>query len=345
MKEAAANLKACYTNYKRGNITHFQPPYRTKRNEMLHGWTLNLDRANVKKDGDHLHVFPDVLGEMRYHGRKQLYKLLPAEHPAHDCKLQRSPFGEYFLLLSVDVTPRQLKTENTRVGIQCDESGGVKLQLGIDRAVAIDPGVRKFLTTYSPDTAESFMIGKGLADELYVLLRRYDAFQSELAELGKATGQSESRRRLQGRMLRLRERIFYRKKEERDQAANFLASRYSIVLMPKLDTKALALSSARTLTTKVARQMLCLGHAKFVDRLKEKCAEYGSVHVTVTEHYTSKTCVQCGRLNTCDETYRCARCGFTCDRDVVGAAGIFLRAVRTDRPMTVARPRVSKRTR
>ena len=127
-------------------------------------------------------------------------------------------------------------------------------------------------------------------------------------------------------------RVSYLKKEFRDQTANFLARRYDILLVPKLDTKAMTISAGRRLTTKVARQMLTLSHSMLFSRLKEKCAEYNSTFLLVKEHYTSQTCLWCGCLNKCGETYRCNRCSFTCDRDIVGAAGIFLKAVRRTDP-------------
>jgi len=64
-------------------------------------------------------------------------------------------------------------------------------------------------------------------------------------------------------------------------------------------------------------QMLTLSHAELFNRLKEKCVEYGTVFLQVKEHYTSQTCLWCGTLNRCGETYRCDRCHFTCDRDIV----------------------------
>ena len=79
--------------------------------------------------------------------------------------------------------------------------------------------------------------------------------------------------------------------------------------------------------------MLTLGHSSIFSRLKEKCAEYGTTFLEVKEHYTSQTCVNCGCLNKCGETYRCRGCGFCCDRDIAGAAGIFLKAVRREHPL------------
>jgi putative transposase len=111
-----------------------------------------------------------------------------------------------------------------------------------------------------------------------------------------------------------------------------VACRYDVLLVPKLGTKDMTLCAGRKLKTKVVRQMLTLGHSYIFSRLKEKCSEYGTVFLEVKEHYTSQTCLSCGKLNKCGEAYACRSCGFHCDRDIVGAAGIFLKAVRKTNP-------------
>ena len=133
-------------------------------------------------------------------------------------------------------------------------------------------------------------------------------------------------------MRRLRKRIFYLKKEFRDKTANFLVRRYTIVMLPKLETGEMTISLGRQLTTKVARKMLSLSHSDLFKRIQEKCWEYDTVFMQVREEYTSKTCVQCGKLNNCDEVHSCKSCGYVCDRDLNGAAGIFLKAVRVAPP-------------
>jgi len=327
VEQACANVKACFSNLRAKNITHFTPPYRTKKRETTNGWALEMDRANVKRCGAHLFIFPDILGEMKYHGTKQLQKFLTGVNPTHDCKVQKTEFNEYFLVLSLDVKPKTRPEVRALLNVQCDDS--VALQLSTTTTtVAVDPGVRKTMTTYSPELQESFMLGKGQATDIYQLLLKYSTLQSSMS---KALTR-DVRRVIQSQMCRVRKRIFNLKKEFRDQVANFMARRYDIVLLPKLDTNALSIRPSRKLTTKVVRQMLSLGHSRLFEHIQEKVQEHGGTCLTVKEHYTSQTCVNCGQLNKCDETYRCSKCGFECDRDIVGAAGIFLKAVRTKKP-------------
>ena len=331
---AVANVKACFSNLAAGNIKHFSAPFRSKKNESERGWAVGVDQKNVRRDDDQLYVFKDLLGAMKYRSTKQLRKLLPGQHPTHDPKIQMSPFGEYFLVLSVDAPRRQRNDVRCKLSVTPD--GTVKLGLRVDHpgfaSAAIDPGVRKTQVTYSPENSESFMLGKGHATQLVSLLVAYDKMLSESGKLKDV----KAALKMKDAMIRLRKRIFYMKKEYRDQTANFLARRYDILLVPKLGTKDMTLCAGRKLKTKVVRQMLTLGHSMIFSRLQEKCEEYGTAFLQVKEHYTSQTCLRCGRLNKCGETYRCSGCGFTCDRDVVGAAGIYLKAVRRTNPLMTA---------
>lgn len=332
---AVANVKACFSNLKAKNIKHFSPPFKAKKNETLRGWTIGMDQKNVRKDGDALYVFKDVLGPMRYRGVRQLHKLMPNANPIHDPKIQKSAYGEYFLVLSIDRTPRERKPLGVKLKVSADGQA-VSLSLRVHRevgvaAASIDPGVRKTMTTYSPDNEESFMMGKGHATKLTSLLVTYDRMLSEVTKVNTALT-PQQKKAIKASMVRLRKKIFYLKKEFRDQATNFLACRYDVLLVPKLGTKDMTLCAGRKLKTKVVRQMLTLGHSYIFSRLKEKCSEYGTVFLEVKEHYTSQTCLSCGKLNKCGEAYACRSCGFHCDRDIVGAAGIFLKAVRKMNP-------------
>lgn len=287
--QAMENLHSCFTNLKNENIKRFSSPFRTKKNEILRGYSYSVEKNNIEKKGDKLFIFQEALGEMRYYGSKQLHKLVPSYKPELDCKIQKSAYGEYFLVIPRTVKPKTQKTM-------------------FNNPVSIDPGVRKFLTTYSMN--ESYMIGNRWTGTLMPVL----------LELDKETDPK--------RRKRLRKRVFYLKKEMHDQTASFLARKYDLVLMAKLDTKRLSSKTTRRLRIKTVREMLNAGHATFFKRLQEKCWQHGSKFLHVTEEYTSQTCPCCGRLSKCGEVYRCRSCGFEQDRDMVGALNILLKAVR-----------------
>ena len=289
--EAKANLQACFSNLKAGNIKKFKSPFRTKKNEKLRGYAFSIEKTNVKKKDDKLYLFETLLGEIRYYGTKQLHKLMPGDRPDMDCKVQKSAYGEYFLVIPYVVQAKPQKKE-------------------FANPVSIDPGVRKFLTTYAPASEESYMIGNRWTKTVMGVLLYLD--------------KEKDRKRRQ----RLLKRVFYLKKEMHDQTACFIAKRYDLVLMAKLDTGRLGKKVSRRLRTKTVREMMNAGHARFFERLKDKCWEHGSKFMNVGEAYTSQTCPCCGKLHKCNELYKCKSCGFMHDRDLVGALNILLKAVR-----------------
>ena len=289
--EAKANLQACFTNLKAGNIKKFSNPFRTKKNERLRGYSYPVEKNNIKKEGDKLFVFQDILGEMRYYGTKQLHKLIQDDRPFLDCRIQKSAYKEYFLVIPYVIKAKEPKQV-------------------FSNPVSIDPGIRKFVTTYAPVNEESYMIGNRWTSTIMQLLLKLD----------KEKNPKKQRR--------LRKRVFYLKKEMQDKTANFLAKRYDLILMAKLETGKLSRKQTRRLRTKTVREMLNAGHSRFFERLKDKCWEHGSKFMQVREEYTSQTCPCCGRLNKCNEVYNCKSCGFKHDRDMVGALNILLKAVR-----------------
>ena len=227
-----------------------------------------------------------------------------------DCKLQKNAFHEYFLII-----PQEVKCPSRTQEVQ--------------NPVAVDPGVRKFLTTYAPSSEEAFMMGNRWSTTIMNILVTLDHLYSERA---KGIWRSAEKKKKDKEIMRLRKRVFYLKKELKDQCAHFLASRYDAILIPKLEVTRLCSKGDRRLKTKVVRSMLQAGHGDFFNRLKEKCEEKGKVFLHVREEYTSQTCPNCGMLHKCGEVYHCRECGFRHDRDLVGALNIFLKAVRRENP-------------
>ena len=336
---AVSNIKSCFSNLKAGNIDRFDAPFKTKRNQILKGWTIGMEQKNVSRDNDKLYLFKDLLGEMRYSSTKQLHKLLPGINPTHDPKIQKSAFGEYFLVLSLDWSKRERQAVSLKIKV--NEDGTVSCPIHVNHntsvhkgfaSVSLDPGIRKTLTSFSPENKESFIFGKGQAMQMTQLLLAYDKLLSETSDTN-STMNAKERKNAKKLILRIRKRIFYLKKEFRDQVSNFLARRYDILLVPKLKTAEMSLRTGRRLKTKVVRQMMTLGHSVLNKRIREKCLEYGSTFMEVKEHYTSQTCPVCGTLKkTSSETYCCDKCGFKCDRDVMGALNIYLKSLRKTKP-------------
>jgi putative transposase len=74
----------------------------------------------------------------------------------------------------------------------------------------------------------------------------------------------------------------------------------------------------RKINSETVRKMLNWGQFEFRQKLRQKTIEFGSVAHELSEHYTSKSCVMCGRIHwKLDEskTFTCRYCYFSIDRD------------------------------
>lgn len=201
------------------------------------------------------------------------------------------------------------------------------------KPVSFDPGIRKYGTSYNPEDG-SMMYGYRWMTLIMSLCLGYDKMQSELTKL-----QGKERQKMHASMICVRKRIHNLKKEMRFKIAKHLVENYDIVIMPKLDTKTMTVKATRKLTTKVSRQLAMTNHCEFFDLVKRKCEELGKIFLHVKEPFTSQTCPCCGKLSKNDEVFVCHSCGFTHDRDIVGALNIFLRSVRREAPEVPRRRR------
>lgn len=187
-------------------------------------------------------------------------------------------------------------------------------------AVALDPGVRTFQTTYD-DSGFSTEWGNGNMKAIFGLCRRAD-------KLRRAVNKSE-RRGERKRRLRLYDQIKNKIKEVHCKLAVWLCENYTEILIPVFESSRMVLKSKRKISSTSARNMLTWSHYSFRQLLKSKSELYPWVSVIeCNEAYTSKTCGRCGELNHMlgsSKTFKCAKCAYVADRDVNGARNIMLR--------------------
>ena len=68
----------------------------------------------------------------------------------------------------------------------------------------------------------------------------------------------------------------------------------------------------------------------FYNKLQCKAEELGITFIKITEEYTSQTCPECGfahQGNNKDRDFQCKECGYSEDRDIVGAKNILQRGM------------------
>jgi putative transposase len=197
-----------------------------------------------------------------------------------------------------------------------------------DSAIALDPGVRTFLTGF--DGSDFIEIGKNDIGRLYRLARHLDKLMSRIG-LSKGRQLKRLRYCLRKSAAKIRIKIKNLVNELHKKAAKHLTVKYKLIFLPTFETQQMVKKGKRRLATKTARAMVTLSHYRFKQMLKHQAAKHGGFVVDVTEEYTSKTCSKCGHIHTKlngSKIFKCPECGHTLDRDFNGACNILLKALR-----------------
>lgn len=216
----------------------------------------------------------------------------------NDCRLVLQN-DRYFLIV-----PQIIETE------ACENQAGV---------IALDPGLRTFLVGYSERSVEEF--GRAAFSRIVRLCYALD----KLTELrSKATG--ARKRRLGKAQSRLRNRVKDSISELHNKVAAYLTRSYKVVVIPEFNFHPMS----GKLFRKTVRGLATLAHGKFRQTLESHAEKRGCKIVYQNEAYTSKTCSACGNIQEIGSAskWSCKGCGTCHIRDVNGARGIFLRALR-----------------
>lgn len=229
----------------------------------------------------------------------------------YDTKLVKDRLGRFFLC---QILPLQ-EVQNTPA----------------ENVIALDPGVRTFMTGYSPEGTITEW-GSGDMQRIFRLCHTHDKLQSKWSQ---KEVRHRKRYRLKKAARRVRKKIRNLVDEVHKKLTKWLVSNYETILLPKFETSDMVTRGQRKIGSKTARQMLTWSHYRFQQRLVNKTREYRNSQVIICdEAYTSKTCGCCGKLHEKlggNKTFRCPHCGVVMDRDMNGARNILLRYLTLNR--------------
>ena len=215
------------------------------------------------------------------------------------------------------VYDRRVGTYTLQVPVEIDYT----LPYAKRSVVSIDPGVRTFLTYYTPD-GETGEIGKGLR----TIHRQFGAIDKISGMIKRREGNHRRLRHLRRARRRIYNKVKYLTDEIHWKAAAFLCGNFNTVLLPKFG--AAAMLKKRGLSSRTKRDMQAWSHGRFRERMLHKARETRTRVVVCGEAYTSKTCGHCGwqhdRLGS-SKTFVCGQCGNVFDRDVNAARNVLLR--------------------
>jgi putative transposase len=200
---------------------------------------------------------------------------------------------------------------------------------GCAQAIALDPGVRTFLTGYQADG----MVTKFADGDIKRLCRLAATIDKLTARLESPEVRHKDRLRLKRTRFRIYTKITNLVSESHWKIAHYLCSNYDVILLPSFGTQDMVKKirsdkKRRKIGKDTARRMLMWSHYKFRCRLMNKARQWGKTVVIVNEAYTSKTCTRCGWQNHKlggAKLFKCKQCYLRVDRDVNGARNILLR--------------------
>ena len=216
-----------------------------------------IPKSAVSEQG----AYHTLLGQLR------MTEPLPADHGDSRITLHN---GQYHLVVT---RPAQQRLGETQA-----------------RVVALDPGIRNFLTWFSE--TDSGHIAPGAFGKLQRLCAHLDGLLSR----AKLERRRFARRNKYEAAARMRVRISNLIDELHHQAARWLVDHFDIILLPAFETSEMVVRGARRLRAKSVRSMLTYAHYRFQQFLQWKCWQTGRELLLINEAYTSKTCSWSGEI-------------------------------------------------
>lgn len=267
----------------------FKLRYKSRKNPVQ---SCFIPKSAVSESG----IYYTISGKLKFSEREWL------KNDICDCRLIND-HGRWYLSV-----PQKITTTTT------ENQGGI---------VALDPGVRNFLTYFSEDGRFGWL-GVHAFDRILKLNLKCDKLLSRLERTKDKLKKGSLKRSLN--------RVYHRIQDLVDelhwQCINYLVHNFSVIIFPPFEVKGMT-KKGRKLRKSVVRSMLSLRFYEFKERLKQKCKECGVVYIEQNESYTSKTNSFTGELITNlggKEWF--VYDGIKVHRDLNGARNILIRAMR-----------------
>lgn len=290
VKDMTIAFKAAITNLKKGNITHFNLGFRSKKKES----SIEIPKTAIKFKSNKLFIYSTFIKDGIKLSKDKSLKKLKIDH---DCRLQN---------------------ENGRWYIYIPIKSNIEYDIPEFSACALDPGIRKFQTVYSENMSMKIGVNKDLLRELQ---RKLDTFQSlRSRKLIKKSHYNRRRTKIMHRFSSLIDDMQF-------QTVSYLTKTFKTIFLPTFESQEIVKKNKIKV---VRRDLLNLRHYRFKQRLLDKCnRKRYCVTRICTEEYTTKTCGLCGNL-TCignREIFKCDHCHFEIDRDDNASRNIFIKSI------------------
>jgi len=281
LSDVLHNYKTNFAKYKKSQKS-FNISYRCKKKYN----SMNiLSKHWSHKTG----LYAKTYNNWKYEGKQDVPDI------KYTSRLILTPLKEYYLCIP---KPIQLRCESQR---------------SQKSVIALDPGVRTFLTGYDINN-KTIEIGK-----------------NDIARLSRLTHhkrklQKYNKPNIKKASLRLSKKIKNLVTDLHRKVIKWLCMNYKHVYIPKLN-----FHTFPRMRKKQRSKMSLLNHASFIDKLVEKQKEFPWCNIQVVgEAFTSKTCTNCGYIKYnlhSNKLFSCDECNIQIDRDINGARNILLKSL------------------
>jgi putative transposase len=291
VRDVCNAYKTARANKKAGNIKFFNISFKKKSS---FDQCIGIQKASIKVKDSHFEIYSRRLIPIKK-GKRTKIKAID-----YDCRLVKQK-NRYFLCIPIK--------EKTKVN-----------NVGYSRVVGIDPGVRKFMTTFSDTSCQEY---RQRRDLLKKLNEKIDNLRNKrmkpLKKLQRNGYYKKHINKYEIKKENLIDQIHW-------QTITSLTKTNDVIFYGDIKSHDIV---KKYNNRHLNREIMDLKFFKFKERLRHKCFELNKVFIAVNECYTSKTCTNCGILNDVkdSETYKCTSCNITIDRDINGARNILLKGL------------------
>jgi len=268
-------LKAHDSNFakRQKDVTHtFEIHYRSKKRGSPDSISLLGKHVKISPvDGREIFIFPTMFGDAPL----ICCEPLPICPMPYDLRLIREHTGKWYLSVPLPLI---------HVYPEIRPLAAINPVNPEPKVVALDPGVRTFLTGYSPE-GELFEVGT--AEDMEVLFRaceRIDQLQSlgdlRAPEPTHRLFNAKTRRHMKKRAHKLRAKVKNLRSELHHKTCKLLCAEYDTILLPTFEvSNMVAHTSKRVLRNTTVRKMLTWSHHTFQQLLIAKAREVPSIQV------------------------------------------------------------------
>ena len=302
-QDLRSSIKATNSLLKNG-VIHKLPKFKHKTfNEST---SIGIIKADIRVHENSISLFPRLFKSINPIKTRNLNDIVIN----HDCRLQRLKNGKFYLCIPVDREQFVNKQEDIKDYNVC----------------SIDPGIRTFLTAYSPKTNEIIEYGnEEILNKLKIRFNIINSLKSKLSRHLDTHGKEERkiRYRLRKKIDRLWIRIKNIRKYYHHLFSKMLLEEFDIIYLPNFEIKKFDMNKSNN------RNSRLWGFYEFKCILKEKAKLYSNKEIVdCSEEYTSKVCSRCFKINEnlgSSKEFKCPHCKFEVDRDENGSINILIK--------------------